>query len=181
MPIFRLLYSWQHCPYISHALFLAVLTLYFVRYIHSSSTLIFCTLSICPLRWCSHISYAIFRAIWSLAIKPRLISPVPPEAAARHKILGNQYESETYFEFNFFRPKGWIEHESRVFCGALFLLMWKGKKEEGLGNLFFPFVYYFFFFIQGESQEKKICVLHGLRLGNKTCSLSSYVCWLPLL
>ena len=44
MPIFRLLYSRSYFPYISLALFLAVLPLYFVGYIHSSTTIIFCTL-----------------------------------------------------------------------------------------------------------------------------------------
>ena len=44
VPIFRLLYSRSYFPYISLALFLAVLPLYFVGYIHSSTTIIFCTL-----------------------------------------------------------------------------------------------------------------------------------------
>ena len=41
MSIFRLLYSRQYFPDISLALSLAVLPLYFVRYIHGSATLIF--------------------------------------------------------------------------------------------------------------------------------------------
>ena len=39
MPRFRLLYSRQYFPYIPLALSLAVMSLYFVRYIHSSATL----------------------------------------------------------------------------------------------------------------------------------------------
>ena len=57
VPIFRLLYSCQHCPYISFALFLAALSLYFVCYIDNSTTLIFRTLY--PWKSCSFISYAI--------------------------------------------------------------------------------------------------------------------------
>ena len=41
VPIFCLLYSWQYCPYISYALFLGVLPLNFVNYIHESVALIF--------------------------------------------------------------------------------------------------------------------------------------------
>ena len=44
VPIFCLLNLWQYCPYILYALFLAALPLYFIRYIHSSTTHVFCTL-----------------------------------------------------------------------------------------------------------------------------------------
>ena len=64
MPIFRLLYSRQYFHYISFALFLEV---YFVRYIHSSTTLMFPTLY--SWKCCSYISYAISMAIWSLSQK----------------------------------------------------------------------------------------------------------------
>ena len=41
---FRSLCFWQYCRYISSALFIAVLALCFLRYIHGSAALIFCML-----------------------------------------------------------------------------------------------------------------------------------------
>ena len=67
--IFRLLYSWQYCPYILYALLLAVVPLYFVHYINSSTAFIFCTLY--SWKWCSYISNAIFIAPWSLCLLQR--------------------------------------------------------------------------------------------------------------
>ena len=62
--MFRLLCSWQYCPYNLYALFLAVLPLYFVRYIRSSTTFISYTILMEVLLY--YISYAIFMAIWTL-------------------------------------------------------------------------------------------------------------------
>ena len=62
-----LLYSRQCFPYISFALFLAVLPLYFIRSIHSSTSLMFPTLY--SWKCCSYILYAISMAIWNLSLK----------------------------------------------------------------------------------------------------------------
>ena len=62
--IFHLLYSCQIMPLYFRSLFLAVLPLYFVRYIHSSTTYIFRTLY--SLESCSYILYALSMAIWRL-------------------------------------------------------------------------------------------------------------------
>ena len=62
--IFRLLYSCQIMPLYFRSLFLAVLPLYFVRYIHSSTTYIFRTLY--SLESCCYILYAVSMAIWRL-------------------------------------------------------------------------------------------------------------------
>ena len=61
---FRLLYSCQILPLYFRPLFLAVLPLYFVRYIHSSTTYIFRTLY--SLESCSYILYAVSMATWRL-------------------------------------------------------------------------------------------------------------------
>ena len=62
---FPLNYSFLNCAKVSFALFKAVLPLYFVRYIHSSTSyIIFRTLYLW--KCCSYISYATSMAIWSL-------------------------------------------------------------------------------------------------------------------
>ena len=70
---YSLIYSFLHCAdisfakrntsLISFALFLAVVPLYFVRYIHSSTTFMFPTLY--SWKFCFYISYAISMAMWS--------------------------------------------------------------------------------------------------------------------
>ena len=59
---YSLVYSFLFAN-ISFAIFMAVLPLYFVCYIHSSTTYIFRTLK--SWKSCAYISYAIFMAIWS--------------------------------------------------------------------------------------------------------------------
>ena len=75
---YSLIYSFLNCADISFAIFKAVLiplyfvhfvsgsivSLYFVCYIHSSTTLMFPTLY--SWKYCSYISYAISMATWSL-------------------------------------------------------------------------------------------------------------------
>ena len=70
----------RYCPYISIALFLAVMPLYFVCYIHSSTTYIVRTLY--SLESCSYILYTISMAIWSL----RLFADVPLRSPFRRDI-----------------------------------------------------------------------------------------------
>ena len=55
------LYSWQYCPNISSALFMAVLLLYFVCYVHGSTAFTFRPPYSLP--YCPYISYTVFMEV----------------------------------------------------------------------------------------------------------------------
>ena len=91
--IFRLLYSCQILPLYFRPLFLAVLPLHFVRYIHSSTTYIFRTLY--SLESCSYILYAVSMAIWRLCrCSPAVPCSVVPRSWFYSMPIANMFHKD---------------------------------------------------------------------------------------
>ena len=105
----------KNYSYVSFALFLAVVPLYFVRYIHSSTTLIFPTLY--SLKCCSYISYAISMAIWSL--NQHLVQTTRSNDCLPKEIqnIQNQTNRELQIQDGFFSDVRGCSMFSSVFLG----------------------------------------------------------------